>query len=256
MKRILFAGTLLAALCFLDACTKENKPPANNDQVIVIAANGNIQDDIESFRSLLGPLNTVPGATGGRREINWDAIPDNLDNTPLPVDFFNPTGDNAPAARQRGLTYSSAGSFMVSSDGFATINSGASAQFTAFSGAKIFANTSASLWDNTFQKPGTTQTAAVQGYGLVFSDVDLSNSTSLEFFNGNRSIGKYFVPAHDASSVFSFLAVFFKNSERITKVTISHEGFLAEGTKDVSDGGEEDLVVLDDFIYSEPVAIQ
>jgi hypothetical protein len=43
-----------------------------------------------------------------------------------------------------------------------------------------------------------------------------------------------------------------KNNERITRVTVSHDGFLAEGTKDVSDGGTKDLIVLDDFIYSEP----
>ena len=56
------------------------------------------------------------------------------------------------------------------------------------------------------------------------------------------------------SSHFSFLGVRFNKSERITKVTVTHDGFLEEGTKDVSEGGARDLVVLDDFIYSEPVA--
>jgi hypothetical protein len=255
MKGYFFVLTSFFIICFFISCNKEH----NNsiiDNITVIQENGNIQDDVERFRNMLGTLNTEPGATGGRREINWDGIPDNLDNTPLPPDFFNPTGENAPAARQRGLVYSSAGSFMVSSDGFATINSEASSQFTAFSGSKTFANTSAKLWDNTFQKPGTTQAASVQAYGLVFSDVDKGNSTALQFFNGSKSIGKYFVPAHDASSGFSFLAVFFKNGEKITKVTISHEGLLVQGNKDVSDGGTDDLIVMDDFIYSEPINIE
>jgi hypothetical protein len=83
--------------------------------------------------------------------------------------------------------------------------------------------------------------------------VDEPNSASLEFFEGEKSLGKYFVPPHDNSSNFSFLAVHFSNGERITKILVTHDGFLAEGKKDISDGGTEDLVVLDDFIYSEPV---
>ena len=143
---------------------------------------------------------------------------------------------------------------MISSNGFATINEEAASEFSAFSGTKTFANTTAVKWDVKFQKASTTESASVQSFGLVFSDVDKNNSTSLEFFNGEKSIGKYFVPAHDATSSFSFLAVQFRNKERITSVTVSHDGFLAEGTRDISVGGTRDLVVLDDFIYSEPVA--
>jgi len=62
------------------------------------------------------------------------------------------------------------------------------------------------------------------------------------------------VPSHDITSNFSFLGVHFNKGEHITKVTVTHDGFLEEGTKDVSQGGTKDLVVLDDFIYSEPVA--
>ena len=81
-------------------------------------------------------------------------------------------------------------------------------EFTAFSGTKTFTNTTTVKWDVKFQKAGTTESASVQSFGLVFSDVDEDNSTSLEFFNGEKSIGKYFVPAHDATSSFSFLVNF------------------------------------------------
>ena len=67
-------------------------------------------------------------------------------------------------------------------------------------------------------------------------------------------MGKYFVTPHDANSGFSFLGVYFKNAERITRVEIKHDGTLSEGTKDISDSGPRDLIVLDDFIYSEPLA--
>jgi hypothetical protein len=199
-------------------------------------------------------MNSTKNVTNGRREINWDGLPDSLENKALPNDLFNPTGENANQLMQRGVVYSSTGSFMISSNGFATINEEAASEFSAFSGTKTFANTTAVKWDVKFQKAGTTESASVQSFGLVFSDVDKNNSTSLEFFNGEKSIGKYFVPAHDATSSFSFLAVQFRNKERITSVTVSHDGFLAEGTRDISVGGTRDLVVLDDFIYSEPVA--
>ncbi|WP_153797417.1 hypothetical protein [Foetidibacter luteolus] len=39
-----------------------------------------------------------------------------------------------------------------------------------------------------------------------------------------------------------------------TRLAVSHDGFLAEGTKDVSQGAPRDFIVADDFIYSEPVA--
>jgi hypothetical protein len=226
---------------------------SSNEDVKVIKSTGDIQNDVEAFRNLLGPLNTTPGATTGRREINWDGVPDSLQDKALPLDFFNPTGDNAVASLQKGVTYAAIGSFMVSSANFAEINSGSSSQFQAFSGSNTFANTTAAKWDVSFQKAGTTTSAAVQGFGLVFSDVDEDNSTSLEFFNGDKSLGKYFVPPHNATSSFSFLGVYFKNGEHITKVTVAHDGFLSDGTKDISDNGTRDLVVLDDFIYSEPV---
>jgi len=246
---LLIAITITISFTFL-SCEKETT--SSNEDVTVIKAIGDIQNDVEAFRNLLGPLSTTPGATTGRREINWDGVPDSLQDVALPLDFFNQTGDNAVASLQRGITYAAKGSFMVSSANFSEINANASSQFQAFSGSNTFANVTAAAWDVSFQKAGTTIDAAVQGFGLVFSDVDKDNSTSLEFFNGDKSLGKYFVPPHEATSSFSFLGVYFKNAERITKVTVTHDGFLSEGAKDISDNGIRDLVVLDDFIYSEP----
>ena len=251
MKNIATIITLTLSTSLFFACDKNGSAPS--DDVTVIQATGDIQDDVASFKNSLGPLNTTPNATGGHREINWDAVPDSLLDKPLPEDFFNPTSSNVSAALQRGITYSP-GQFVVSSNNFATINADASSEFSSFSGNNAFANTAVARWDVKFQKAGTTQAASVQAFGLVFSDVDEDNSTSVEFFDGDKSIGKFFVPSHDITTNFSFLGVHFKNKERITKVTVTHDGFLEEGTKDVSQGGPRDLVVLDDFIYSEPVA--
>jgi hypothetical protein len=252
MKSKLCGALLIFSVIYFSSCEKEKK---EDDNVIVITSAGNIENDVNRFRQLLGdPLNTTTGATTGRREINWDGVPDSLQGKQLPNNFFNPTQADAPMARQRGLAYASAGGeFRVSNSNFAEVNSLAAGQFSSFSGNKTFANISSNLWEIGFEKAGQNHAASVKGFGAVFSDVDLDNSTSLEFFNGTRSLGKYFVPPHNTINSFSFLGVYFKNSETITKVIVSHKGFLAGGNKDISDNGPDDLIVLDDFLYSEPV---
>lgn len=249
-RRARFFGTILfASAIFLNACSKET-----DDNVIVIRANGDIAPKVEQFRKILGlQLNITPGAVGGRREINWDGIPAELVNKALPGDFFNPTGDNAVASRQRGLTYSGdGGEFRVSNNGFADVNSDAAAQFSAFSGDKAFANISSNLWDSEFRVPGQAVAATVKGFGVVLSDVDHENTTFIEFFNESRSLGKFFAPAKTATSNFSFLGVYFKN-DKVTRIRIGHDGNLKEGKNDISNGGPRDLIVLDDFLYDEPI---
>jgi hypothetical protein len=171
----------------------------------------------------------------------------------LPNDFFNPVGNDAVLSRQRGLGYTEQGSFMVSKINFAEINANASAEFQAFSGNKVFANVDVSLWDITFEVPGHRVAASVNGFGAVFADVDNAKSTFMEFFNGTKSLGKYYVPVQAVGSKFSFLGVYFKN-ETVSKIVIGHDGKLSDGLKDISQGGTNDLIVIDDFIYSEPVA--
>ncbi len=252
-KPIVSFSILLPALLLtiLNGCSKENNNPPENE-VIVMKSSGDINPVLNEFRKLLGDqLNTTPGALGGRREINWDGIPDDMLNKKLPLDFFNPTGDDALAANQRGLKYSSTGSFQVSKTNFAEVNAFAAPQFSSFSGDKVFANISSNLWDVEFEVPGEAISARVQGFGIVFSDVDVSQSTSLEFFDGQKSLGKFFVPAKDGSN-FSFLGVCFKN-DRITRVRVAHDSQLDKAENDISNDGPADLVVMDNFLYSEPV---
>jgi hypothetical protein len=249
MKLILKAAALV--LLATAACKKKEEL----QKAVVVTSNGNINEQLNNFRNLLGAkLNTTPNASGGRREINWDAVPDDLMGLPLPNDFFNPKGNDASlAARQRGLTYTGTGAFMVSKQNFAEINAEASTEFAAFSGNKLFANTDASLWDIAFEVAGASTQASVKGFGAVFADVDVAKSTFMEFYNGTKSLGKYYVPVQNGVTKFSFLGVYF-NSETITSVKVGHNGTLKNGQKDVSQGGTLDLIALDDFLYSEPVA--
>jgi len=229
-------------------CDKEDSDSAP----IVYSAKGDISAKVNEFKNFLGPANITPGMTTGRREINWDGVPDAMDDQKLPADFFNPVGAGAQTSLQRGITYAGLNDAMVSQTHFAGVNANASGSFTTFSGNKGFAVVNSNDWPVTFEVAGQHTPATIKGFGAVFSDVDKDNSTSIEFFNGSTSLGKFFVPAHDNTSSLSFLAVYFPDNV-VTSLKISHEGKLIDGENDITQGGTKDLVVMDDFIYSEPL---
>ncbi|HYO22297.1 MAG TPA: hypothetical protein VER36_07810, partial [Flavisolibacter sp.] len=239
------------SLMVLLSCKKEKEEKV---QFTLYKATGEIMPKLNEFRNNLGPLNTTPGAVDGRREVNWDGIPDNLLNKPLAKNFFNPVGDGASPSLQRGLVYGD-GEFQASANMFAHLNSEAASEFRAFSGNKVFANVSDLEWPVGFEVAGKSAAASVKAFGMVFADVDVENATSLEFFDGEKSLGKFYVPVQDGNSKFSFLAVAFHN-RKITKVKVHHQGGLTDGGKDISQGGTTDLIVIDDLIYSEPVMIE
>lgn len=243
--------TIIMSIVTLSAGCKKDK---TESEITLFTATGDISSKMNEFRQALGAqLNTTPGSTGGRREVNWDGVPPEFLNKPLTQNFFNTPGSNVPATRQRGFVYSSGiNNFQVSNDGFKSINASTASSFTAFSGSQTFANVGSNLWDVSFQVPGEDVSATIKGFGLVFSDVDLPNSTFVEYFNGAESIGKFFAPVHDANTNLSFLAVYFMKAT-ITHVRVGHDGMLTEGGVDISEGGQKDFVVFDDFLFNEPV---
>lgn len=247
------SGRWLTAVLLAGVLVTGCKADKDEEKVIIVSGAGDIQPKLDRFRRILGgQLNTTPGAAGGYREIDWDGVPDELVGKAMPNDFFNTVGEGIPASRQRGLTYQpGAGEFRVSKTNFIEVNNTTEGEFAAFSGDKTFANVSANLWVIEPELPGKRAPATIKGFGIVFSDVDVANSTSLEFFCGERSLGKFFVPVRSAESSFSFLGVYFKD-EKVTSVRVSHQGPLSTG-KDISDGGTADLLILDNFIYDEPV---
>jgi hypothetical protein len=248
MKASAIAATL--SVLIFTCCKKNNQQQAD---ALVVSGAGDITNIVTQFRDKLGTLNTTTGVTGGRREINWDAVPDSLMGLQLAADFFNPTAAGAPVARQRGLVYSGGDIPVVSKTNFADINPAAAPEFATFSGSKTFAVINAFEWQLAFRVPGQATTATVQAFGAVFIDVDKPSSAFIEFFSNGNSIGKYFAPVQAAGGKFSFVGVYF-NNQKITDVKIGHEGKLNSGEKDITQGGTKDLVIFDDFIYSEPIA--
>jgi len=256
MKKMKQMAVLFAAATLILSCSKDDKynPPAPPAIVSsVVKASGDITGALTQFRGLLGDsLNTTPGKTGGRREVNWDGVPvGNTNNNTFPLDFFNNTDANGPVGRKRGLVYAAGTTLRIDSSDFAELDASNANEFDAFSPKKILAPVGTNVTEAIFKVPGTTTDAFVKGFGVILVDVDDANATTLEFFNGAKSLGVFKAPVRTTTG-FSFLGVFFPN-EKITRVKITAgNGVLATGIKDISAGGTKDLVVMDDFFYDEP----
>ncbi|TMI74133.1 MAG: hypothetical protein E6H09_04210 [Bacteroidetes bacterium] len=255
---VAIAGTII----ILASCSKDdnngNNPVVNINKTVISAAgdNATVLAKLNEFRALAGdPLNSAPGATTGRREVNWDGVPANLTNTNnFPIDFFGSSDPTLANGRKRGLITGPGASFRVDSSDFSEIDPSYESQFEAFSPKKLFAYMGNVVTTVTFKVPGSATDAFVKSFAVIFSDVDVVNSTSVEYFNGNKSLGVFY--ATPASQAFSLVGVAFPD-EKITEVKItSGNGLLATGVKDISNGGTKDLVVMDDFLYSEPQALQ
>jgi hypothetical protein len=212
-----------------------------------------IQASVDAFRADLGALNpNVAGSLGaGRREINWDGVPAAASSpNAFPGNFFNV---NSP----RGTVFSTPGTgFQVSANAgagpveFENLNPTYPAQFVAFSPQKLFTAIMSNTMDVHFFVPGSTTPAAVRGFGAVFTDVDVANTTSLSFFGLNDELlGTFFAPT--ANNGLSFLGVSY-SSDLITRVRIV-SGNSPLGPTEALPG--VDVVALDDFLYAEPVAV-
>jgi hypothetical protein len=186
----------------------------------------------------------------GRREINWDGGGSTV-TTPgtSPFTVFQ---------NIRGGTFTTPGTgFLqtpVNTPEFLAINPTYGTTFAPFSPVRVFTPLGSNIVDATFSIPGTNGIvpAVVRGFGAVFSDVDLTNTTSLQFFDPSGvSLGTFFAPASAGNQTFSFLGVFFNAGEQIARVRLVN-GNAALGH---NDGGGVDVVVMDDFLYSEPAAV-
>lgn len=213
----------------------------------------------DAFRAQIGggTVASANGSFGGvRREINWDGVPDarSAPNA-LPANFFNV---NSP----RGVIFSTPGTgFQVSANaGVAPVNFGNidpsyPIAFAPFSAQRLFTPNGSNITDVSFFVPGTNTPATVSSFGAIFSDVDLANTTAIQFFDGSGgSLGSFFAPTLPGNQSLSFLGVTFNAGERIGRVRIlTGNAALGTGVTD-QNGNPLDLVVMDDFLYSEPLA--
>jgi hypothetical protein len=246
-----FTSALLAG--GLWACGNSyNSPSAPLPPSTIVTATGDLTAKLAEFRAMLGDPknggNVGPQATG-RREISWDGVPAaNTNTNDFPVDFFNST-------TKLGLILATSGSgFRVSDNDFGDVNALYDGDFEDFSPAKTFMSIGSAVSEVTFRVPGTAQVATVRGFGVVFSDVDRVGSTALEFYDAaGRLIARAVSPARNDAKGNTFVGVVFQSALVARVRIISGQAALGASVKDISDGGSADLVVMDDFLYAEPV---
>jgi hypothetical protein len=273
-RSIILASAALALASPLATAAQEGTAQAATPEVTLAkpqvfkAAGQNaasIQGAVDAFRAVLGNLNpNVAGSLGsGRREINWDAVPDQFaDPNPFPPDFFNV---NSP----RGAVFSTPGAgFLLSANEvnptntpieFGRLNREYPDEFTVFSPQRLFTALGKNKGSRAartnvvivrFFVPGSTTPALTKGFGAVFTDVDRRNSTRIEYFNAKgKLLYKQFVPSLAGHETLSFLGVVFSQSV-VARVRITSGNSRIRANDNPP---AKDVVVMDDFIYGEPV---
>jgi hypothetical protein len=247
---VLLSGALLAA------CSDDDDATGPGANATVVTASGDITAEIDEFRELLGePDNDgIPGEqSAGRRELNWDGVPDELAAPfDLPGNFFN-----APdAPRARGAVLSTPGTAVqVSADSdnpsgaavrFGNINPAYANVFRTFSAERLFSPIGSNIVDLTFFVAGTSTSAVVRGFGAVYTGVDDAGSSTFEYFDAaGQSLGRFDVPV--SQDGLSFLGVAFPTPV-VHRVRINY-GNAALGP---DESGTTDVAVMDDFIFGEP----
>lgn len=125
--------------------------------------------------------------------------------------------------------------------------------FQPFSGERMARSVDSTEINIDFTGEGFEAPATVTGFGAVFSGVDAFDSTSIEFFDlDGNSLTTVFAPQAPAGGL-SFVGVTFDGPETIGSIQIF------SGTDSLGSGAVEgagvDLVVIDDIIFSSPVAV-
>jgi hypothetical protein len=227
---------------------------------------------LQAFETAIGGVDnggTASPQSGGFRSINWDGV--KLDGT----DFGG--GANTTVINQgttvgiplnrfvtRGVYFNAV--YAVSGDGFKTVNPAVNGLFPAFSTPNTFAMFNDNGIDFEFTTPtasgNVTSPAATRGFGAIFLNVELPNTSSIEYFDGNTSLGKFFVQPGTQGQP-EFLGELF-SQPIVTGVTLTlgtdaifnfnGTTFTASGVAD-NPGASHNLVATDDFAYAEPVPI-
>ncbi len=210
----------------------------------VFTATGDLTATLAEFRAAFGEP-----AAGNLRQIRWDGVPAALTNTTdFPSDFFQTAG----------AVFATEGTgFSNRDDDFAGFDASYDANFEAFSQAKTFMPVGSERMDVLFTVPGTTTPATTRGFGVVFSDVERQGAASIKLFDRQgRSLGQHHAPPLTDAAGFSFVGVIFGDAIVARVEITSGQAALGAGVLDLSNGGNRDLAIMDDYIFGEPRAVE
>jgi hypothetical protein len=221
-----------------------------------------IQGTVDQFRAALGEPNNAnaPGPlASGRREINWDgggSAETAVTGTPFDGFLVN-----------RGALFITPGSGFVQAPLPGLVetfdNPTYDAIFQTLSPLRLFTLIGSPITEVYFFVPGGGNIpATTTGFGAIFTDVDQPDGSPPDY--GERRAGtwiRYFdvhgqqlfssaVPASPGDGCLSFFGLVFDEA-RIARVQIT-SGDAAPGPDDEA---THDIVVMDDFLYGEPLPL-
>jgi hypothetical protein len=136
--------------------------------------------------------------------------------------------------------------------GAAPVLFGFPSDFQVFSSQKLFTAINSPTTDVNFFLPGTTTAATTNAFGIVFVDVEVATSTRIDFFDSSNTLIYTRNALVGGNQGLSFVGAVANAGERISRVRIT------SGANTVVANGQlgnqiDDIVVMDDFIYAEPV---
>jgi hypothetical protein len=128
------------------------------------------------------------------------------------------------------------------------------ADFQTFSAQRLFTAVGSNITDIAFFIPGTSTVATTSAFGLVFVDVETAGQTNIQFFDANNVL----LYSRDAlvggNQGLSFVGGVANAGESIARVRIT-SGLNTIVSNGVLGNPNDDVVVMDDFLYAEPVAL-
>lgn len=138
---------------------------------------------------------------------------------------------------------------------FDSINRDASRDFETFSPRRLFTPLNSNVMEVDFTVPTRGDDATVSGFGAVFTDVDLRDTTFLKYFDiyGCPIFTLRILDQRDGLS-FGGIKVLKKNGRDVRAAIAKVQIIL--GNRPITDRNGDrrggDIVVMDDFIYGEP----
>jgi hypothetical protein len=231
---------------------------------------GGAVNALSAFKAALGggAANTAPAPQpGGFRTITWDGVKTDGTDSVAGLHSTIVLGSKTvgiPLNRFQGQGTFFLDIYAVSGDGFTDVNPNATT-LPAFSTPNTFAMFNDNTIDQAFVLPsgvGTTPVlAGTRGFGAIFINNQVANTSSIEFFHGDQSLGQFFVPASSTPGAPEFLGELWPAKLPIvTRVTLNLGTaatgvlFNFNGTTSTAVGTDPTkLVTTDDFVYAEPV---
>ncbi len=227
---------------------------------------------LASFEADIGGVKNVAAVpqNGGFRTITWDGVKtDGTDSAagPNSTVVIAPKTVGIPLDRfeNNGVYFGAV--YAVSGDGFVDVNASVGAPnpvlFPAFSSPNTFAMLNDNGIDFKFVVPSPDNTtivsAASKGFGAVFLNVEVPNTTSITYFNGNNPLltqsapvggqgQPVFVGARFPDAVVTRVVLTLGND-----VLFTFDGTTAKPGPAADDGVNTNLVATDDWAFPEPV---